>query len=463
MDRPRLLIADERREGVVSPGVFLAASLKALGVPLQLFVGGFDEEYLRMLSLSCEQEVYSLHPSLFASNAAFRDVFTYLARGDRLNLILAPLGKLASEDHLELDEETLSVARILGIGIIAAPRANPVAVLTSRIMGDVYAQLLRAQIDLYGVVFSSVLNPREYQLLEVGVGRTIPSPILGYIPRYMDRQNVTLEQLCTDPSLVHPVQITANQLQGMVGQVDWSAIAAFGQYAAPLNESMHPIHPLQEAPKVAVLSDQTLASSGGNDLAFFRTIGCSVIDVSLLQGRIPATADILYIPHGLPHLALKRLHLNEDLFDQVRALPQRSLPVLVNGGFSAAWGRWISTPDQGNSGRDVGLNAFDEGFELSEVSREGIPVEIEERPTRTTVVLPLFDDERLRGTLSGYMRGGLNIPGDGQCAWLAKDLRDGKVLGEAGWRVHKLVGSQVCLDLWSCSNVIKRWIRQEAR
>ncbi|WP_236103728.1 hypothetical protein [Dethiosulfovibrio faecalis] len=464
MDLPRLLIADERREGTIPPGIVVAATLKSLGVPLRLFCGCMDESYIRMLSLGCDQEVFSIDPFQFRSEADLRLFFGTAARSDSLNLVLSPLGSMVSEDRMSLDRGTADLARMLDVGLVALPHANPVASLSSRIMKGVYEDLKDGEVEMYGVLFSSVLNPREYQLLEVELGRMVPSMSLGYIPRYMERRSLSLVELCSDPRVAQPIKTLGHQLKGMTGQIDWEPILAFGKRSMDMSVPDRRIEPVAGSPLVAVITDHSTSLGVDNDLLFFRTIGCRVEQVPLLQGAIPPDAAVVYVPHGLPQVAMKRLQLNEKLYNQIKSMPARRAFALINGGLSALWGRWYALSSEPRD-RMPGFNVMEsEGFVLGpRFKGTGVPVEMVPFEGGGTKVLPLDEGDKLKGFLPDYMKSALGVPGRGMCGWSVKDLVEKEPLGEAGWKIGEVVGSHARVELWSCPEVIKRWIRQVGR
>jgi len=464
LDLPRLLIADERRGGTIPPGIVIAATLKSLGIPLRLFCGCMDESYLRMLSLGCEQEVFSIDPFQFRSEADLRLFFGTVARSDSLNLVLSPLGSMVSEDHMSVDRGTADLARMLGVGLLALPHANPVASLNSRIMTGVYEDLKESDVEVYGVLFSSVLNPREFQLLEVELGRMVPSMSLGYIPRYMERRSLSLVELCSDPRVAQPIKTLGHQLKGMTGQIDWEAVLAFGKRSLDMSVPDRRIEPIAGNPLVSVITDHSTSLGLENDLLFFKTIGCRVEQVPLLQGTIPHGAAVVYVPHGLPHVAMKRLQLNEKLYNQIKSMPVRRASALINGGLSALWGKWYALSSEARD-RMPGFNVMEnDGFVLGPYFKgTGVPVEMVPFGGGITKVLPLDEGEKLRGFLPDYMKKTLGVPGRGMCGWSVRDLRNKDSMGEAGWKVGDVVGSHARVELWSCPEVIKRWIRQVGR
>lgn len=462
MDFPRLMIADERREDVIPSGIVLAATIKSMGIPLRLFVGGIDDRYLRMLSAGLGQEVFSIDPLQFKSESEVRFFFGSVAKGDSLNLILSPLGVTVTEDRMVINQGTVDLARILDCGVVSVVHANPLASITARVMACVWERFSKENLDLYGAIFSSVLNPREYQLLELELGRSIPSMAMGYIPRYMERRMISLVDLCSDPRIAQPIATIGSQLKSMNGQIDWPALMAFGEYKNSLEIQGRNIEPLTGSPSVAVVMDDSLSIGIDNDLALLRTIGCRVIPVSLSHGSLPPEAKVVYFPHGLGHIAMKKLSRNAALFQQVSNLALRGRPTLVNGGFSSVWGRWFSL-SRDEMDKLPGLGAFDEGIFVGPHFRGyGVAVDMEPLPgARDT--LPYEGGEKIRGYLPDFMGSSIGIPGKGLCSWSARESDTKKEIGEALWKVRKVIACQARIELWSCPELIKRWIRLEAK
>ena len=462
MDFPRLMIADERREDVIPSGIVLAATIKSMGIPLRLFVGGIDDRYLRMLSAGLGQEVFSIDPLQFKSESEVRFFFGSVAKGDCLNLILSPLGVTVTEDRMVMNQGTVDLARILDCGVVSVVHANPLASITARVMAGVWERFSKENLDLYGAIFSSVLNPREYQLLELELGRSIPSMSMGYIPRYMERRMVSLVDLCSDPRIAQPVASVGAQLKSMTGQIDWSALMAFGECKSSLDIPNRTIEPLTGSPSVAVVTDDTLSIGIDNDLALLKAIGCRIIPVPLAGGALPPEAKVAYFPHGLGHLALKKLSVNRTLFQQVSNLALRGRPTLVNGGFSSVWGRWFSL-SKDEIDRLPGFGAFDEGVVVGPHFRGyGVAVDMEPLPgARDT--LPYEAGEKLRGYLPDFMESSVGIPGKGLCSWMLREADTRKELGEGLWKVRKVLACQARIEMWSCPDLIKRWIRLEAK
>lgn len=456
------MIADERREDVIPLGIVLAATIKSMGIPLRLFVGGIDDRYLRMLSAGTGLEVFSIDPLQLKSESEVRFFFGSVARSDCLNLILSPLGVAVSEDRMVVNQGTVKLARILDCGVVSMLHANPLASITARVMAGVWEILSKDNVDLYGAIFSSVLNPREYQLLEIELGRSIPSMAMGYIPRYMERRMISVVDLCSDPRVAQPIVTLGSQLKSMTGQIDWSALMAFGDHKPSLDVPDRGIEPLSGSPAVAVIMDGSLSMGIDNDVALLKAIGCRIIPVSLARDTLPPEAKLVYFPHGLGHVAIKKLSLNSALLQQVTNLPLRGRPTLINGGFSSVWGKWFSLSHE-DKDRIPGLGAFEEGIVLDSFFKgEGVAVDMEALPGAGDT-LPYEEGEKMRGYLPGLMGSSLGIPSKGLCGWLLRDSETKKDIGEGIWKIRKTIGSQAKIELWSCPEIIKRWIRTETR
>ena len=196
MKIPRLVIADERRDGTIPPGVIFAATLKNAGHPVRLFSVGPDEYLTRLASLVTGEGVTILNPYTCGNTRVLKTLFQYASEEESLNLILAPLGKREEDDDFTVYPQGPEMSKIFDCPLIPIIAADSSSVVIARGLEKVLASCTeQGAPSIPAVLFSSVFNAREFQLLEIEAGRRTPLLGIGYIPKSLERDRSTLLEL----------------------------------------------------------------------------------------------------------------------------------------------------------------------------------------------------------------------------------------------------------------------------
>ncbi len=199
---PRLIIADEHRPGKIPSGVLIATILKEMGYKLRLFVGNVDETTLRMLQVLCNQPVTLLDPLLCERRESFRWLFQEAASSDSLNLVLANLGTRWTEDApFRVPRECKLLLDWLECEMIPVLYSDASSAITMKTVKEITRQFeteVSGDLRIRSILFRSVLNNREYELLDREVGRQLTAISIGSIPRTLERDEPLVTDLCSE-------------------------------------------------------------------------------------------------------------------------------------------------------------------------------------------------------------------------------------------------------------------------
>ncbi|MDR1966148.1 MAG: hypothetical protein LBQ36_05520, partial [Synergistaceae bacterium] len=303
MNLPRLIIADEQRPGKIMSGVLLAVVLKNMGYKLRLFLGNVDELSLRLLQVLCNQPVTLLDPVLCDGRSNLRWLFQQAASPDCLNLILTSLGRRWTEDSpFRIPNECFTLAEWLECGMIPVLYSDSSSTLTVRTLCEVMNALQRnGNLTIRSVLFRSVLNAREYELVDREAGRQFTLVSIGSLPRNMDRDSPVLMDLFYDSinRSIFPIKSASFQLMNMEYQVHWPLFSALANLNSNWAYQARMCDTITDSGKVniAVVRHETLSLGGDGTEHLIRALGCNVIEVPL-DGNIIHNVPIhgVYLP-----------------------------------------------------------------------------------------------------------------------------------------------------------------------
>ena len=453
MQFPRLILADEERKEVVPPTVILASALRQRGYPLRLFVAGVDERRLRLLQLLCGLDVTVLDIRLCATPHNLRALFSAAASSDSLNLILAPLGEGEGEDDIRLDRHTARLAELLECDILPVLYGGTSATLAARKAFNLKKKLEKCRgTNVRALLFDSVLNPKEYQLLEIEVGRHLPWICLGYIPRHIERKVPSLLQLCAqkpNSSLAVALYTASAQLNAIEGQIEWQVLSSLARLAHDWSAACVQFETLSQV-EIAILRHEALSLGGNNLELLLQRLECEIVDVSVSDGIIPPDVHALYVPHGLGYLSLVPLSANAPLCrDMGNFVIDEGL--FAEGGGSLILGKSIGLP----TGREVkGLSLMPIEGSFAESSGRGRYIEV--RGETDGLFL------RKGETMRGYWPEGISAKQSsaaGGAEWGVWNVEDQARLSDDGFVVGRSVATQMRLEPWSAPNAFRRWLK----
>lgn len=453
---PRIVIADERRGDLVPPSVILVAALKSAGRPIRVFCAGHDEYIIRLVSLAAGESVTVLDPYTCGSPRILKTLFQVSCEPNSLNIILAPLGEKMEDDGFSVFPAGPSLAKTLECPVLPVIYADSSSAVIARLLEKTVAGIAaHEKIEVPAVIFASVLNPKEYQLLEVESGRRTPLLSLGYIPKLLERKRTSLLELCLDSAAeksVLPVRAAAAQLQSMEGQVEWNALWGFARLSPKWTKVEEPYRRRAGGMSIGVLAHSALGLEGDNASRLFSYFGFSVRKIFIGEGGAARDLNGVYVPHGLGFLCAEQLLGIPVVRNWFTGLFRGGKTVFVNGGVSMLLGESFVLP---NGKQYEGLNLFRYKGHYGMPSPAFTPVEVSSLEGDDVLNL----GEKLRGRRVSYAS--VSNPGEkSRSIWTIKDSKSGRDLGLTGWSLGRGIASDLCLDLWSNPEAAFRWMTQ---
>ena len=454
MNIPRLVLAEERRTGKIAQSILVASVLKSLGYPLRFFCAGIDEHLVRFLKLVTEQDVTVLDPFSCGTMRNFKLLFQRAASPDSLNIILGSIGERRDENTFTVNPLPGEVARTLECPLVTMLYADSSAAVTSRILENVYNQISAQGTTASAVIFSSVLNPREYQLLETEAGRRVPLLCLGFIPKTLEKNNPPLMELCLQDMAqraVFPVKAATAQLLGMVDQVDWNVLWGIAKQCKESVPVDDPFKGKASGMSVGILSFPSFELEGHNAELLFKHLGCTVHAIPLDSALLRRDLNALYVPHGPGFLCAERLLGKSGVREWFTSFIHARKAVLINGGVTPLLGESFSLP---NKKEYEGLKFF--RFK----GKFGIPTpddvrRVEAVSTDGDVMLNTGD--KIRGYIPAYISV-LNPGNAAGAVWSLQDTVKNMEIGLSGWNRGATLATDLCVELWSNIEGAYRWL-----
>ncbi len=453
MNIPRLVLAHEKREGKVPQSILAAAALKNLGHPLKIFCAGPDEYLSRLAGLVLGEEVTILDPLCCGSARIFKTLFQRASRPDSLNIILAPLGERNGGDSPAFFPEGAEICRLLQCPMIPVIYSDTSAGVAARVIQDLKDRFsAQGDISLPAILFSSVLNPREYQLLEIETGRQSPLIALGYIPGTLEKNAPELLEMCLPDSSAKislQMKTAAAQLGTSAGQVDWNVLWGFARFYEDWTPNPEPLKGKFAGLSVGIVDHEALRLEGDNARQLFSMLGCSV-KILDLQSRSGPDISALYIPHGPGFLLAEHLLGNPAIKEWFRSFFRSRRGIFVNGGVTPLLGKSFSLPNE-RQYEGMGIFPFRGKFGMpaSGIRR----VEISSREGD----LLLNMGEKMRGYIPSCCA--VINPGDeAPPLWTVREANKTKDWGMSGWSRGNGIATEICIEPWSNIDAVGRWL-----
>jgi cobyrinic acid a,c-diamide synthase len=442
-------------------GVLVANVLKNMGYKLRLFLGNVDEVSLRLLQLTCNQPVTLLDPKLCDGRANLRWLFQQAASPDCLNLVITTLGGRWMEDSpFLIPKECVLLSEWLECEMIPVFYGDASSTLAVRTLNEVLTSLKKQNsIDVRGVLFRSVLNDREYELIDRESGRLFTVISLGSIPKNIDRDAPPLVSLFSDTAKqsVFPIQSAALQLKNMDFQVNWAVFSALANLKPNWAPQAKLCAPITDSGKVniAVVRHEALTLGGDGTEHLLRALGCNVVEVPL-EGNITHNVPIhgVYIPHGMGHMAIEKFFSNIYLKTMISRASNGSSFMMAEGGSSPVLGEKIILPPGS-------ANADTHGFGIlpyDSVYRSGQAGFVQKAVATRKKLNPLISgsQEYVWGYSSSNT--GLESKTAGDECWETSETLDGKQIGMDGWCKGRILASSMRLEPWSAPVSFRRWL-----
>jgi len=454
---PRLILADEIKPGVVPLSLMLVYVLKRNGFKVKVFTCGRSEMEIRLLKLLMGERIISLDSFACGSTKNLKTLFQSLAEPDALNVILAPLGKRQEEDFIQVAPDVTDIAKVLSCGVIPVIFASTSAILTTNAALSALSALESAYKEsVLGVIFTSVKNPREYQLLEQEFGRRTHILSLGYTPKEIERSLTSLQDLYSSAAGVMQVKSAALQLASSPNQVEWEILNAFGHLKKDW-EAPEKFPAINKNFKTAIVGSQAWALEGDNCHELFKLLGCEVVDYDPLQEPFPRDVEAIYFPHSAANLYADKLLAHEPFRQGIKQSFVANKLIFVNGASTALFGQSFISVD---GKKHDALNFFKfRGSYSSMKPRESV-TKVEIRGIASSIFTK--PDEKIRGYALDY----LSISNPGNVVppmWAYRDVRKDTELGLSGWVIGYCFVTDLYVDLWSNTEIVNRWLSLRKR
>ena len=462
---PRLIIADEYRPGKISAGVLIAAILKEMGYKLRLFVGNVDETTLRMLQVMCSQPVTLLDPVMCDRRESFRWLFQEAASPDALNLVLANLGTRWTEDSpFRVPRECKLLLDWLECEMIPVLYSDTSSVITVKTIKEIMKQFeaeVSGDLRVHSLLFRSVLNNREYELLDREVGRQLTAMSVGSIPRMFERDEPLITDLCSENAVqsLFTIRSAARQLKAMEDQVNWALFNAFSQAAVEWQKQPKFVSPIQDAGKVniAVIRDAALTLGGDGTEHLFRALGCNVVDIPL-EGDVNHAQPIhgVYIPHGLGYMTIRKFFSNLYIKTLISRGTTGESFMLAEGGSAPLLGDRITLP-YGNSGGGDGRGFAALPFtSVYNAPTFGSPQKMVALSRKKVNPLLTGSQEWVWGYGSKSMT---IVPHEGEdFCWSLSENLQAKESAADGFAKGRMLATSMRIEPWSTPATFKRWL-----
>ena len=452
---PRLILADEATAGRVPASLPLIQAMRSKLGQVNVFFCNRSEEEIRLMQLLSDAPVTCLDLYTMGSPRALKTLFQRRSAKNALNVVSMPLGTTLDEKTFQLYPDVTDLIKVLDCGEVPVMAASMASAVSAALAADAMDALNEAAPGrTRGILFSSVNNPREFQVLEKNLYRRTPALTLGFMPRALDCTMPSMQAMSGEnPSLklISP-KSAALQLAGSHRQVEWDILKGL----ASLDAEWSPPEPYffqQKRLNVAVMGGHASLEGDGN-LEVFRMIGCKVYDWDHRKDEFPIGADVLYFPHTINEPYIEELLSDAKFRAGVTASYKGNKLILAMGASSLLFGEFYCTAGQK---KIEALRIFPYGG-LSSRGAHGRPrkrLRVEARGIQDTCFIRT--NEKVRGTVAS----GFTIANPGNLAAPALSFRDMKSdvdMGLSGWTNSSCFVTDLKLDLWSAPEAVNRWL-----
>jgi cobyrinic acid a,c-diamide synthase len=428
--------------------------MRRVGVKLKVFVCGRDESDVRLLKLLMEDPIVSLDPYLCGSAKFLKTLFQETALPDALNVILVPLGTRLADGFMQVRSESMELAKALACRIVVLLNAEASAIQAANDASLTLSAFEDAGVNYaQGVVFMAPKNQREYQLLEQALGRRTHIMSLGYIPKGLERPRPALSDLFTAPAATCVMQIKSSVLQLLSNEymVEWRIIEALGfhkqEWASPQET-----HYVSKNFKVAVVGDSLFSLESANARELFKFLGCEVVDYHPLKDPFPVDAALYYFPNSLADVYAETLLSLKPFVQGIRQAFAANKLIFANGASAPLFGRHFSTHD---GKKQEALNFFPFHGKYASPNGPRGTSRVEIRGIGKSMIGSC--DEKMRGCSLDYVH--VSNPGNlAPPMWTYRDSLKDVELGNSGWQKSYCFVTDLYLELWSCVDIINRWL-----
>lgn len=456
---PRLVLADERKNGVTPPSIMLLAAMKRAGFPLRIFYCGQSCVDICLMKNAVEDDITVLNPKTIGNPKIMKVLFELSAAQDKLNVIVCELGR-RGETYMNCTKDMTAsdMAAMFDCSIVMCCYAesipNPIGKIVTGFVEGLEAKNPNVHVD--GIVFINQFDQRSFQLVENNIGFNFKGLSFGYLPQELVPQTPKYENLCsasTNFKSIFSIRAATTRISQMHRQIEYNLIEAIGKYYQAWTPVDNKIEPIKRTnlPTVAIIEDIALNSEGNNAETLFKAFGCKV-------DRLPAEAafsgnyDAHYFPHGLGHVTLQSYMENPKLIANIKGAFLSNKIIFTNGGSTQIFAETVMLPD----------NTEIEGIGIL----AGAGVYSNEYDTEKC--LPVQCESMGNGIMLKYKEkiGGYSVPWAKMARtpsmqkivanWLCSPIEGNTPLGSAGWESRGTIFAGVCVDLWSNTEAVRK-------
>jgi hypothetical protein len=307
-------------------------------------------------------------------------------------------------------------------------------------------------------LFKSVLNNREYELLDREIGRQNNAVSIGSLPMRIERDQPSLIDLCSANSnqAVFAIRSAALQLKGLEHAVNWPLFNALAQVDAEWKPQARLCEQIEDAGKVniAVVKHPSLMLGGDGTEHLMRALGCNVVDVPL-DGIVSHSVPIhgVYIPHGLLYIGLDKFFNNLYLKTMLTRGAAGNAFLLAEGGAAPIMGDRIVLPS-GPVPESRGFNILPfDSFYMS--LSLGAP---QKSAAFSKSANPFISGSQ--EWVWGYSSHNLSFvsPDPDEERWDLRESADGKIIGSDAWSKGRILASKMRIEPWSAPEQFRRWL-----
>jgi len=407
---------------------------------------------MRLLKLLMGGSIISLDTFSCGSMKNLKTLFQKAAEPDALNIILTYIGTRQEEDSIQVSQEVTDLAKALSCGIVPIISAAASTILTTNATIAALSALESAyEGAVLGVIFSSVKNPREYQLLEQDYGNRTQILSLGYIPKEIERILPSMQDLYNNAAGIMQIKSAALQLASTSYHIEWQILEAFGQLKQNWL-SPEAFSTSSKNFKAAIIGGQALSLEGDNCRELFKILGCRVVDYDPWSEPFPMDVDAIYFPHSAVNLYGDKLLAHNPFLQGIKQSHAANKLIFVNGASAPLFGQSFITAD-GKKHDALGFFKFRGNYTSQKTSAGARKIEAR------AVIDSIFSkrDEKIRGYALDYM----NISNPGNIVppvWAYKEVKKGAELGTSGWVAEYCFVTDLCVELWSNIEMVNRWL-----
>lgn len=303
----RIALLQERGSEQLHLGVLLALFLKERGYKVSAWVLSCRTELSAILERVLDSPVYNAHPFFFRSEEVLKEFYHQAFRGSDLLLMLGWLGRREGERGIALEEEALSICRVLRTPVVPVVDGSSSASVTVSVCEALHRALRSEPFPVEGVLFFGLPNPTEYHLVDAGLSRATPWLSLGYLPRSMLLPQPTHAELVSERDFA----LWRMKLKGASGMLshkgelfDFALLRAISLRAPEVpRPAQSPLpDPTMEPVKVAVAGGEVFCLGFRENELILRVLGGELIRVNPYSDPFPAEAKAVYLPDGLWYL-----------------------------------------------------------------------------------------------------------------------------------------------------------------